>query len=62
MGVDIEVINQRIKVADLVKKYFGVEEITYWKQFSDIENWAFYRFWVRKEPFVKTRGNGSILD
>ena len=62
VGVDIEVIKQRINVAGLVNKCFGTEEITYWNQLPGCEkNQAFYRFWTRKEAFVKATGNGIVL-
>jgi 4'-phosphopantetheinyl transferase len=62
IGVDIEIIKQRVNVIGLVNKCFGVEEITYWNQLPDTEkNQVFYRFWTRKEAFVKATGEGILL-
>ena len=62
MGVDIEAIRQRDQLAALVKKCFAKEEKIYWKSLPEAEkSTEFYRFWTRKEAFVKAVGRGIAL-
>ena len=62
LGVDIEQCKARISLNGLVDKCFGDEEIAYWQQLPDAEKTRqFYRFWTRKEAFVKATGRGIGL-
>jgi 4'-phosphopantetheinyl transferase len=62
LGVDMEVCKSRTSLAALVDKCFAEEEIAYWKQLSEAEKTVgFYRFWTRKEAFVKATGRGIAL-
>jgi 4'-phosphopantetheinyl transferase len=62
LGVDIEVCKQRINLSGLVNKCFAEEEAAYWTQLLEIQKkQAFYRFWTRKEAFVKATGHGIAL-
>ena len=62
LGVDIEICKQRINLSGLVDKCFAEEEAAYWTQLPEIQkNREFYRFWTRKEAFVKATGHGIAL-
>ena len=62
LGVDIEIGKQRKNLSGLVEKCFAEEEALYWNQLPEIKkNQAFYRFWTRKEAFVKATGYGISL-
>jgi 4'-phosphopantetheinyl transferase len=62
LGVDIEVMRQREQFAGLVKRCFAKEERTYWGNLPETEKASeFYRFWTRKEAFVKAVGRGIAL-
>jgi len=62
LGVDIEFCKQRINLSGLVDKCFAVEEAAYWTKLPETQkNQEFYRFWTRKEAFVKATGHGIAL-
>jgi len=62
LGVDIELCKPRTSLAGLVDKCFAKEEIAYWNKLSAAQQIAeFYRFWTRKEAFVKATGRGIGL-
>lgn len=62
IGVDIEQVIARKSLAALVKKCFSEEESVYWHTLSEQQKTLmFYRFWVRKEAFVKAVGRGLAL-
>lgn len=63
VGVDIEQARpQRRDFSGLVEKCFAASEIDYWKELPDPEKATeFYRFWTRKEAFVKAVGRGLAL-
>ncbi len=62
LGVDIEISKQRINLSGLVDKCFAEEEATYWTKLPENQkNREFYRFWTRKEAFVKATGHGISL-
>jgi 4'-phosphopantetheinyl transferase len=62
LGVDIEFCKQRINLSGLVDKCFAEEEAAYWTKLPEPQrNQAFYRFWTRKEAFVKATGYGIAL-
>jgi 4'-phosphopantetheinyl transferase len=61
LGVDIELCKPRINLSGLVNKCFAEEEVTYWTQLPEAQkNQDFYRFWTRKEAFVKATGQGIV--
>ncbi len=62
LGVDIERCKPRINLSALAHKCFAPEELRYWLQLPEAEKTlAFYRFWTRKEAFVKATGRGIAL-
>ncbi len=62
LGVDVETHKQRPNLTGLVKKCFAEEEAAFWHQLPDDQKTAeFYRFWTRKEAFVKATGFGIAL-
>ena len=62
LGVDIEICKPRVNLSGLVNKCFAEEEIAYWTQLPETQkNQAFYRYWTRKEAFVKATGHGIAL-
>jgi 4'-phosphopantetheinyl transferase len=62
VGIDIESCNPRTNLAALANKCFGAEEKAYWQALPEAEQLdAFYRFWTRKEAFVKAVGQGISL-
>lgn len=62
LGVDIEGCKPRTSMAALVDKCFAEEEIAYWNKLPEAQKTLeFYRFWTRKEAFVKATGRGIAL-
>ena len=62
IGVDIEHCRKRKNISALVRKCFSEVEISYWSFLSEEDKtMMFFRFWVRKEAFVKAVGRGLAL-
>jgi 4'-phosphopantetheinyl transferase len=62
LGVDIEYCKSRGSLDGLVDKCFADEEIAYWRTLPEHRKVTeFYRFWTRKEAFVKATGRGIGL-
>jgi 4'-phosphopantetheinyl transferase len=62
MGIDLEQARDRMNMSGLVKKCFSDEESVYWHSLPEIQKTdMFFRFWVRKEAFVKAVGRGIAL-
>ncbi|MDO9164172.1 MAG: 4'-phosphopantetheinyl transferase superfamily protein [Methylococcaceae bacterium] len=62
LGVDIEIAKPRANLAALVEKCFADVEASYWHSLPEHQQTAaFYRFWTRKEAFVKATGRGIAL-
>ncbi|MDD2658269.1 MAG: 4'-phosphopantetheinyl transferase superfamily protein [Methylococcales bacterium] len=62
LGADIEKYKRRINLSGLVDKCFAEEEAAYWNQLPETKKIPeFYRFWTRKEAFVKATGHGITL-
>jgi 4'-phosphopantetheinyl transferase len=62
LGIDIEICKPRNNLPGLVKKCFAKEEQFFWGGLPDTEQHIeFYRFWTRKEAFVKATGQGIAL-
>jgi 4'-phosphopantetheinyl transferase len=62
LGIDIESNKSRVTLPALVEKCFAGEEQEYWRQLPESEQiQSFYRFWTRKEAFVKAVGRGIAL-
>jgi 4'-phosphopantetheinyl transferase len=62
LGVDIESNKYRATLPALVEKCFAGEEQEYWRQLPESEQiQSFYRFWTKKEAFVKAVGRGIAL-
>jgi len=59
VGIDLEQYKQRKNLSGLVKKCFSEAEQSYWAELPKSQKEVqFYRFWVRKEAFVKAVGRG----
>ncbi len=62
VGIDVEQWKQKADFQALVKRCFAEEEQVYWQSLSDEHKKSeFYRFWTRKEAFVKATGRGIGL-
>lgn len=63
IGVDIEQAKSRQRdFSALVAKCFAPSEQNYWNALPETEKTAeFYRFWTRKEAFVKAVGRGLAM-
>ena len=62
VGIDVERYRARKNLSALVKKCFSEEESLYWHSLPERQKiQMFYRFWVRKEAFVKAVGRGLAL-
>jgi len=62
LGVDVELCKPRANLAGLVDKCFAEEEVEYWRKLPEHQKIPeFYRFWTRKEAFVKATGRGIGL-
>lgn len=62
LGVDIEQCKPRGSLASLVEKCFAPEEAQDWHQEAEEDKTrAFYRYWTRKEAFVKATGLGIAV-
>ena len=62
LGVDVETCKPRANLAGLVDKCFAEEEAAYWRTLPEHQKTPeFYRFWTRKEAFVKATGRGIGL-
>ncbi|MGR9086227.1 MAG: 4'-phosphopantetheinyl transferase family protein [Gammaproteobacteria bacterium] len=62
LGVDIETCKPRPNLPSLVEKCFAEVEALWWHALPDAEKIReFYRFWTRKEAFVKATGRGIAL-
>jgi 4'-phosphopantetheinyl transferase len=62
LGIDLEIHKHRANIVGLINKCFAPEEVDYFKQLSEaIKTAEFYRFWTRKEAFVKATGFGIAL-
>lgn len=63
VGIDIEQIKSYSRdFSALVAKCFATSEQHYWHNLADNEKVAeFYRFWTRKEAFVKAVGRGLAM-
>lgn len=62
LGIDIEDCRPRSNLAALSRRCFAQEEIIYWSKLNEqAQTVEFYRFWTRKEAFVKAVGRGLAL-
>jgi len=62
IGIDLEQHRERVNLLGLVNKCFSIEEKDYWLTLPEEQKVTmFYRFWVRKEAFVKAVGRGIAL-
>lgn len=62
LGADIEFCKARTSLNGLVGKCFALEEREYWEALpGHRKTQEFYRFWTRKEAFVKATGRGLGL-
>jgi len=62
LGIDVERCKNRTTLAELVHKCLADEEAAYWHALPEaMKMREFYRFWTRKEAFVKATGRGLGL-
>ncbi len=62
IGIDIEKLKQKSDFYSLVKRCFAEVEQAYWLELPESRKCKeFYRFWTRKEAFVKATGRGIAL-
>jgi len=62
IGIDIEQYKGRQTLSGLVNKCFSQQEAQFWHSLPEAQQIdMFYRFWVRKEAFVKAVGRGIAL-
>ncbi len=62
IGVDIEAWNERVDCTLIANTCFADSERLFWQSLPPHEkDAAFYRFWTRKESFVKAVGAGITL-
>ncbi len=62
LGIDIEQWKPKADFKALVTRCFAEEEKAYWQALPDNQKKSgFYRFWTRKEAFVKATGRGIGL-
>lgn len=62
LGVDIEVVKSRQNFEGIVDRCFSTREQAYWHALPEAQKTGmFYRFWTRKEAFVKAVGRGIGL-
>lgn len=62
VGVDIEAVSDAVDKLGLAKRYFSEAETDQFKQLAKADQLdAFYRFWTRKEAFIKADGRGVSL-
>jgi 4'-phosphopantetheinyl transferase len=62
LGVDIERCKPRTTLPLLANKCFADIELCYWNKLPEVQKIReFYRFWTRKEAFVKATGRGIGL-
>jgi 4'-phosphopantetheinyl transferase len=63
LGVDIEVWGGNADFATLAKHCFADTEYRYWSGLPvESQRSAFYRFWTRKESFIKAVGEGLAIE
>ena len=59
VGVDIECMQKKNSMEDIVKRFFSKHEYEEYKQLPEEQKLlGFYNGWTRKEAFVKTIGQG----
>jgi 4'-phosphopantetheinyl transferase len=61
IGVDIEKINPDFEYKDIINRYFDSNEIETIEQ-SENQVFKFYKYWTRKEAFLKAWGTGLDFD
>lgn len=63
IGVDVEVINKRESIFDIVQTVFTAKEIASLQAFSNIEDRFrhFFRLWTLKEAYIKCVGEGFSM-
>ncbi len=62
VGVDLEQSRARVNLSALVNRCFSESERHYWHNLTkDQKISTFYKFWVRKEAFVKAIGRGIAV-
>jgi len=62
LGIDVEETRKRNNLFGLVEKCFSESEQLHWGSLSKQQQLVmFYRYWVRKEAFVKAVGRGIAL-
>ncbi|MEM8548166.1 MAG: 4'-phosphopantetheinyl transferase superfamily protein, partial [Pseudomonadota bacterium] len=66
IGVDIEKVRKRARLADIAGRFFSAAEQAALADYADGADYrgAFYRIWTRKEAVIKATGEGlsAVLD
>jgi 4'-phosphopantetheinyl transferase len=66
LGVDVERIDQSLRIQEIVDRYFSEKEAAWLRQCSDeLRNIRFAELWTLKEAFLKATGvglSGSLSD
>ena len=62
-GIDIEYMNRDIDIMEVAKSFFSKGEIEDLNSLPEnMQKYAFFRCWTRKEAYLKEKGMGLFLD
>jgi len=62
IGVDLEYMRTNVDVEQIVDRFFSPHEVaTFWTVPISMRREAFFNVWVRKEAYIKARGEGLSL-
>jgi 4'-phosphopantetheinyl transferase len=62
-GIDIEYMNRDIDIMEIAKSFFSKREIEDLNSLPEnMQKYAFFRSWTRKEAYLKEKGMGLSLD
>ena len=62
IGVDIEKIRQDLKLKQLAKRFFSIEEVEQLNKLpQNLVADGFFNAWTRKEAYIKARGKGMSI-
>lgn len=61
LGVDIEFMNPKIEIWDIVDRFFSLQERQEYGMLPEEQKFlGFYQAWTRKEAYIKTIGRGLM--
>jgi len=62
VGIDLERIRFDLAVAEIAERFFSRREVAILRTLAtDAQRQAFFRYWTRKEAYIKARGEGLSL-